>query len=186
MPHLEWNLCRRRPSNISPHKDVSSSTVSESRILYDGQSFHSPTNAALLLENFKEEAESLDADHLEATPLKESSASKKRLSIDSHEILEASLGTDSVRYSLKACKHENDPLSNSGDTTYTFFASLLDSSIQGSNYVRHVTFSLSLSFIWVWTICWKKMYILCLIHTRFYVRIDVYPGLDIKIWEFLS
>ncbi|XP_038898414.1 nuclear pore complex protein NUP107 [Benincasa hispida] len=122
---------RKRPSNISPSKEVSSSTVSESRILYDGQGFHSPTNAALLLENFREEAESLDGDRLEATPLKESSASKRRLSIDSQEISAVSLGPDSVRYSLKACKHENDPLSNSGDSTYTFFASLMDSSIQG-------------------------------------------------------
>ncbi|XP_022146714.1 nuclear pore complex protein NUP107 [Momordica charantia] len=127
----QFRRYRKRPSNISPHKEVSSSTFSESRILYDGQSFHSPTNAALLLENFKQEAESLDADHLEATPLKGSSASKRRLSIDSQEISEASLGPDSVRYSLKAYKHENDPLSNSGDTTYTFFASLLDSSLQG-------------------------------------------------------
>lgn len=69
---------------------------------------------------------------MEATPLKEGSASKRRLSIDSQEI-SASLGPDSVRYSLKASKHENDPLSNSGDTTYNFFASLMDSSIQGSN-----------------------------------------------------
>lgn len=156
MPHLAWSLCRKRPSNISPHKEVSSSTFSESRILYDGQSFHSPTNAALLLENFKQEAESLDADHLEATPLKGSSASKRRLSIDSQEISEASLGPDSVRYSLKAYKHENDPLSNSGDTTYTFFASLLDSSLQGSNCIQYVPCSLSFSSLWAWTFCLEK------------------------------
>ncbi|KAL0562213.1 hypothetical protein IC582_002665 [Cucumis melo] len=121
----------KRLSNISPHKEVSPSTINESRILYDGQGFHSPTNAALLLENFQEEAKSLVGDCLEATPLKESSASKRRLSIDSQEISVVSLGPDSVRHSLKACKHENDPLSNSGDTTYNFFASLMDSSIQG-------------------------------------------------------
>ncbi|XP_023549300.1 nuclear pore complex protein NUP107 [Cucurbita pepo subsp. pepo] len=101
---------RKRPSSISPHKEVSFSPVSESRILYDGQSFYSPTNATPL-ETFKEDAESLDG--------------------DSHAVSVASLGPDSVRYSLKACKHENDPLSNSGDTTYPFFASLMDSSIQG-------------------------------------------------------
>lgn len=156
MPLLAWNLRRKRTSNISPHKEVSSSTVSESRILYDEQGFHSPTNAALLLENFKEEAESLYGDRLEGTPLKESSASKRRLSIDSQEISAVSLGPDSVRHSLKACKHENDPLSNSGDTTYNFFASLMDSSIQGSDCVQLISCSICLSSLWVWTVCLKK------------------------------
>ncbi|THG08170.1 hypothetical protein TEA_006177 [Camellia sinensis var. sinensis] len=34
-------------------------------------------------------------------------------------------------YSLKSCKHEDDALSDGGDTTFTLFASLLDSALQG-------------------------------------------------------
>ncbi|KAI8027889.1 Nuclear pore complex protein NUP107 [Camellia lanceoleosa] len=33
-------------------------------------------------------------------------------------------------YSLKSCKHEDDALSDGGDTTFTLFASLLDSALQ--------------------------------------------------------
>ena len=118
--------------------------------MYDGQSFYSPTNATPL-ETFKEDAESLDG--------------------DSHAVSVASLGPDSVRYSLKACKHENDPLSNSGDTTYPFFASLMDSSIQGSNYVEHISYSLCLSSLWAWAVCLKK----CTLHVLF--SRDILSGL---------
>ncbi|GMP40737.1 hypothetical protein CsSME_00011069 [Camellia sinensis var. sinensis] len=34
-------------------------------------------------------------------------------------------------YSLKSCKHGDDALSDGGDTTFTLFASLLDSALQG-------------------------------------------------------
>ena len=41
-------------------------------------------------------------------------------------------GTDSVCYSLKACKLEDDSFADVGDTTFALFASLLDSAIQGA------------------------------------------------------
>lgn len=123
---------RHSATSISPLRERSASKFSESRLLYDGQSIHSPTNAALFLENIKQEAESIVADHSEGTPARTQSASKWRLSIDGHGMTDMDTGTDSVRYSLKACKHEDDSFADVGDTTFALFASLLDSAIQGA------------------------------------------------------
>ena len=49
-------------------------------------------------------------------------------------------GTDSVCYSLKACKHEDDSFTDVGDTTSALFASLLDSAIQGARINLFVLF----------------------------------------------
>lgn len=126
-------MCRKRPSasSISPHQKNSASKFSGSQLLYDDQSIHSPTNAALLLENIKQEAESFDAVYSEGTPIKTYSASKRSLSVDGHEVPEKYFGFDSVRHSLKACKHEDETLVDGGDSTFTLFASLLDSALQG-------------------------------------------------------
>lgn len=116
---------RHSATSISPLRERSASKFSESRLLYDGQSIHSPTNAALFLENIKQEAESIVADHSEGTPARTQSASKWRSSIDGH-------GTPARTQSLKACKHEDDSFADVGDTTFALFASLLDSAIQGA------------------------------------------------------
>ncbi|PRQ51617.1 putative nuclear pore protein 84/107 [Rosa chinensis] len=109
---------KRHPnSSISPHRENSAS----SRPPYDGQSnIHSPTNAALLLENIKQEFES--------TPAKTRSVSKRRSLFDVTEVDDSA---EAVRYSLKLCKHEEDSLADDGDTTFALFASLLDSALQG-------------------------------------------------------
>ena len=110
-------------SSISPHHENSASKYSEPGLLYDGQNIHSPTNAALLLENIKQEAEGIDADHLERT-----SFSRRRLPIDGTDMDD---GAGSVHHSIKLLKHEEDSLADDGDPTFSLFASLLDSALQG-------------------------------------------------------
>lgn len=133
-----WIMCRKRhsTSSVSPYQDTPVSKFKESRLLYEGQSIHSPTNAALLLENIKQEADSIDTDHIEGTPARTHSAFKRRYSVDSHGISEVDLGVDSIRRlgseSLKACKIEDESLTDSGETIFGLFASLIDSSIQGA------------------------------------------------------
>ncbi|XP_057504964.1 nuclear pore complex protein NUP107 [Actinidia eriantha] len=121
-------------SSISPHQENSVSKFSGARLLYDGQNIERRSNAALFLEDIKQEAESYDFEHLEGTPAKIQSASRLRSSMDSPGT-EADVGADSTRrpgsYSIKSCKHEDDALTDGGDTTFTLFASLLDSALQG-------------------------------------------------------
>uniref|UniRef100_A0A2P2K3Y4 Nuclear pore complex protein n=1 Tax=Rhizophora mucronata TaxID=61149 RepID=A0A2P2K3Y4_RHIMU len=124
---------RHSTSSISPKRGgTASSKFKESRLLYDGQSIHSPTNAALLLENIKQEVDSIDADRFEATPGAAKYASRWD---DGHGMLEEDFGVDSVRklasQSLKACKIEDEGLADGGEATFGLFASLLDSAIQG-------------------------------------------------------
>ncbi|CAL9009676.1 unnamed protein product [Prunus brigantina] len=120
---------RHLGSNISPHQENSASKFSESRLLYDGQSIHSPTNAALLLENIKQEVESIDPYHLEGTPGK-TPVSKRRSPIDGTEV-DVGAGSGLVHHSIKLLKQEEDSLADDGDTTFALFASLLDSALQG-------------------------------------------------------
>ncbi|PON43586.1 Nuclear pore protein [Parasponia andersonii] len=119
----------KRPSGsgLSPPQDnsPSNSKFSETRFI------HSPTNAALILDNIKQEVESMDAVYSEGSPLKSYSASKRSLSNDVHGVPEVDVGFHSVRSSLKSFKREDESLADGGDTTFTFFASLLDSAIQG-------------------------------------------------------
>ncbi|TKY64237.1 nuclear pore [Spatholobus suberectus] len=119
---------RHSTSGASIQQDNSASKLSETGLLYDGQNIHSPTNAALVLENIKQEVESLDADYLEE---KTPHSSRRRLSADIHGVPGVDAGFDSVRYSLKACKTEGDSLGDGAETIFTLFASLLDSSLQG-------------------------------------------------------
>ncbi|KAJ6701141.1 NUCLEAR PORE COMPLEX PROTEIN [Salix koriyanagi] len=129
---------RHSISSVSPHQDGPVSKFSESRLLYDGQNIHSPTNAALLLENIKQEVDSIETYHFEgtATPARNQSDIKRRSYVDSRGgFSEPDLGIDSVSrfgsQSLKACKIENDTLTDSGETTFGLFASLFDSATQG-------------------------------------------------------
>ncbi|CAL5379346.1 unnamed protein product [Camellia sinensis] len=115
--------------------DNSVSKFSGTRILYDGQSIEKPPNAALFLEDIKQEVESFDADQLEGTPAKTQSGLWSKSLAGSCGVSEADVAADSIHrpgsYSLKSCKHEDDALSDGGDTTFTLFASLLDSALQG-------------------------------------------------------
>ncbi|KAI8026376.1 Nuclear pore complex protein NUP107 [Camellia lanceoleosa] len=116
--------------------DNSVSKFSGTRILYDGQSIERRPNAALFLEDIKQEVESFDSDQLEGTPAKTQSALWRKSLAGSRGVSEVDAAADSIRrpgsYSLKSCKHEDDALSDGGDSTFTLFASLLDSALQGN------------------------------------------------------
>ncbi|PNY05788.1 nuclear pore complex protein Nup107-like protein [Trifolium pratense] len=120
----KWHL----NSGASVEQDYSASKLSESGLFYDGQNIHSPTNPALILENIKQEVESLDTDYLEDKSLY---SSRKRLSADIPGVPGMDDGFDSVRYSLKACKQEGDSLGDDADNIFNLFASLFDSSLTG-------------------------------------------------------
>ncbi|KAK2353328.1 nuclear pore complex protein [Trifolium repens] len=119
---------RHLNSDASVEQDYSASKLSESGLFYDGQNIHSPANAALILENIKQEVESLDADYLEDKSLY---SSRKRLSADIPGVPGMDDGFDSLRYSLKACKQEGDSLGDDADNIFNLFASLFDSSLTG-------------------------------------------------------
>ncbi|KAL0396956.1 UNVERIFIED_CONTAM: Nuclear pore complex protein [Sesamum calycinum] len=109
---------KRHPgSSLSPHHDNSAPRFS---------------NAALFLENIKNEVESLDTD-VGGTPFE--SISRRRTSIDSHGASRFDSAADAMRRrgseSLKVCKQEEHEQVESGDTTFSLFASLLDSGLQG-------------------------------------------------------
>ncbi|GMP40717.1 hypothetical protein CsSME_00011054 [Camellia sinensis var. sinensis] len=116
--------------------DNSVSKFSRTRILYDGQSIERRPNAALFLKDIKQKVESFDADQLEGTPAKTQSGLWRKSLAGSRGVSEADVAADSIHrpgsYSLKSCKHEDDALSDGGDTTFTLFASLLDSALQGA------------------------------------------------------
>nr|CAD1817054.1 unnamed protein product [Ananas comosus var. bracteatus] len=95
---------RQSPSNISPLLASSVSKFSEARLLYDGNNIQKRPNAALLLEEIKQEVESFEPD--------------------------GSI-RQSASQSLKLIKQEDDFLPDGGETIFTLFASLLDSALQG-------------------------------------------------------
>lgn len=113
-------MCRKRHpgSSLSPHHDSSASRFS---------------NAALFLENIKHEVEMLDSD-IGGTPFE--SATKRRSYHDGHGVSIVDSDTDTIRRrgseSLKVCKKEEDEHIESTDTTFSLFASLLDSGLQGA------------------------------------------------------
>ncbi|KAL5062604.1 hypothetical protein RYX36_024341 [Vicia faba] len=119
---------RHLNSGDSVQQDYSASKLSESGLFYDGQNIHSPTNAALILENIKQEVESLDADYLDDKSLY---SSRRRLSADVPGIPGMDDGFDSGRYSLKVCKQEGDSLGDDAENIFNLFASLFDSSLTG-------------------------------------------------------
>lgn len=93
------------------------------------------SNAALFLESIKQEVESPDTDH-GGTPFKTQTNLQRRSSIFTHGASEADFG-DALIYqggihSPKICKQEEDTFVDGGDTTFSSFASLLDSSLQGA------------------------------------------------------
>lgn len=109
---------KRHPgSSLSPHHDSSASRFS---------------NAALFLENIKHEVEMLDSD-IGGTPFE--SAAKRRSYHDDLGLSIVEDDADLIRRrgseSLKVCKKEEDEHIESADTTFSLFASLLDSGLQG-------------------------------------------------------
>ena len=114
----EFLRCRKRHSgsSLAPQQDSAASKLSEIR-----------SNAALFLEDIKQEAEGLDMDD-GGTPL--NAFSKRRSFIDDQGPSELDFGSG-IR-SLQTLKQEEDRLVDSGDTTFSLFASLLDSALQGA------------------------------------------------------
>ncbi|URD83216.1 Trypsin [Musa troglodytarum] len=115
---------RQSTSNISPLVGHSVSKFSEARLLYEGNNIQRRPNTALLLEEIKQEVDNFDTD----------ASWKRRASIDSHAVSEVKFG-DSLRqgvsHALKIGKHEDEALLEAGESTFTLFASLLDSALQG-------------------------------------------------------
>lgn len=126
---------RQSTSSISPLLGNSVSKFSEAKLLYDGNSIQRRPNAALLLEEIKQEVENFDFDGFDGTAEQTFNSLKRRASIDSHAVSELNNGYDSIQQvtsqSLKSCKHEDEVLVDGGETTFTLFASLLDSALQG-------------------------------------------------------
>lgn len=131
-------ICRKRhsPSSLSPHREKSVDRLAEIR-----------SNSALFLENIKQEVESLHSDHV-TTPLKMQNDTKWRSSLESHVISGTDFGVDATRQggsiSLITCKEENDAVVDDEGTTFSLFASLLDSALKGSLYFNISILSLIL------------------------------------------
>ncbi|CAF2155212.1 unnamed protein product [Brassica napus] len=125
----QFRRYRKRHSTSPPHEEVSSPSVSENRLLYDGDYIHSPTNTALLLENIKEEVESFHTGLYEAEAVSAVSRRESGGDVDGDD--DEGMFRRVESQSLKACKVENDELAESGDTTFALFASLFDSALQG-------------------------------------------------------
>lgn len=126
---------RQSTSSIAPLLGNSVSTFSEARLLYDGNSIQRRPNAALLLEEIKQEVENYDGEGVEGTPQKTLNSSKRRASVDGGGVPDLHAGFGSIRkvtsQSLKACKLEDEVQADGGETTFALFASLLDSALQG-------------------------------------------------------
>ncbi|KAJ0980723.1 hypothetical protein J5N97_008978 [Dioscorea zingiberensis] len=124
---------KRQPtSSISPLLGNSVSKFSEARLLYEGNNIQRRQNAALLLEEIKQEVDNFDGDALEGTASKAAGSAKRLATADGHA---ASGGLESVRkiasQSLMLSKHEEEMLADGGESTFSMFASLLDSALQG-------------------------------------------------------
>ncbi|CAN6381913.1 unnamed protein product [Urochloa humidicola] len=120
---------RLSSSNVSPLLGSSLSKSSEARLLYDGGSIRRRPNAGLLLEDIKQEAEDYsNFEGLDGSRM--FSSAKRRESLDGGSASEAAYS--SGRHTLKPVKMEDDMyVPHEGETSFTMFASLLDSAIQG-------------------------------------------------------
>ena len=128
---ISFAIYRKRmsSSNVSPLLGSSLSKSSEARLLYDGGSIPRRPNAGLLLEDIKQEAQ--DYSNLEGLDgSRMFSSAKRRASLDGGSASDAAYS--SGRQTLKPVKMEDDMyLPHEGETSFTMFASLLDSAIQG-------------------------------------------------------
>ncbi|KAG0461712.1 hypothetical protein HPP92_022009 [Vanilla planifolia] len=125
---------KRQSSSITtPFFGNSVSKVSGARLLYEGNSIQRRPNAALLLEEIKQEVENYDPDVLDGTDPKINYPSKRHTSIDGHGLFEfvAGYGLEQPGQPLKSLKKEEELLADGGESTFSLFASLLDSAVQG-------------------------------------------------------
>ena len=123
---------RLSSSNVSPLLGSSLSKSSGPRLLYDGESIPRRPNAGLLLEDIKQEA--ADYSNIESLDGSRLYSSAKRTSLDGGSASDAaySLGRQAVRQTLKPVKLEDDIyVPHEGETSFTMFATLLDSANQG-------------------------------------------------------
>ncbi|KAF3335878.1 nuclear pore complex protein NUP107 [Carex littledalei] len=126
---------RRRQSassNVSPLLQGPVSRFSDASLLYEGNTIQRRPNSALLLEEIKQELETDDVDGMDGnTPL---NSAMRRASIDSRASGEFNSSFGPARqtgmYSLQPIKGEEEDLSDEG-STFSLFASLLDSALQG-------------------------------------------------------
>ncbi|KAG8090488.1 hypothetical protein GUJ93_ZPchr0011g26904 [Zizania palustris] len=126
----EYRRYRKRlsSSNASPLSGTTISNFSEARLFCDRDSIQRRPNAGLLLEEIKQEAADIsDFDGLEGSKL--FGSAKRRASFDASDAGFSS-GRQAVQPTLKSVKMEED-IPHEGETTFTTFASLLDSAIQG-------------------------------------------------------
>ncbi|XP_028117208.1 nuclear pore complex protein NUP107-like isoform X1 [Camellia sinensis] len=79
---------RRYGKRYSTSSHDNSVSFSGTRILYDGQSIERWPNAALFLEDIKQEVESFDADQLEGAPSKTQSALWRKSLVGSRGVSE--------------------------------------------------------------------------------------------------
>lgn len=124
---------RQSTSSTSPFFGNSVSKVSGARLLYDGNSIQKRPNAALLLEDIKQEAENNDLDVLEQSTPKTNYSLKRQASVDGLGISEPNGAFSLVqsKQPLKSLKQEDELLVEGGETTFTLFTSLLESALQG-------------------------------------------------------
>ncbi|XP_028548037.1 nuclear pore complex protein NUP107 [Dendrobium catenatum] len=124
---------RQSTSSTSPLFGNSVSKFSGARLLYEGNIIQRRPNAALLLEEIKQEAESYDLDGLEQSAPKTKYSLKGRESVDDHRLAESNTCYNFAQSSqpVKLLKQEDELLVDGGETTFSLFASLLDSALQG-------------------------------------------------------
>lgn len=123
---------RLSSSNVSPLLGSSLSKSSGPRLSYDGESIPRRPNAGLLLEDIKQEA--ADYSSMESLDGSRMFSSAKRTSLDGGSASDAaySSGRQAVRQVLKPVKLEDDMyVPHEGETSFTMFATLLDSANQG-------------------------------------------------------
>ncbi|KAL6654561.1 hypothetical protein ACP70R_008026 [Stipagrostis hirtigluma subsp. patula] len=132
----EYRRYRKRlsSSNASPLLGSSLSKSTEARLQYDGSSIQRRPNTGLLLEDIKQEAvDYSNLDALEGSRLFDSAKRRAPLDGGSASDTAFSSGRQAAARTLRPVKLEEDMhVTQEGETTFTMFASLLDSAIQGS------------------------------------------------------
>ncbi|CAA7401213.1 unnamed protein product [Spirodela intermedia] len=127
---------KRLSSSPSPLLHLNSgSKFAQARLLYDDNSIQRRPNAALLLEEIKQEVDSYEAEGFEGE-FRMPISSKRRASIDAHSSPRLNLGSEATHHHagppLTSIKQEDEVSVDAGEeATFTMFASLLDSALQG-------------------------------------------------------
>lgn len=119
---------RQSTSSTSPHFGHSVSKFSGAGLLYEGNNIQKRPNAAILIEEIKQEAENYDLDLMEQSA-SETKYSSKRQGRGSE--LNGGYNLAHSNHPPKSLKQEHDTFVEGGETTFTLFASLLESALQG-------------------------------------------------------